>query len=315
MANTWVNATKVTRGALGALEREVVLPQLVWLNGIGDFAGAANDTITLAIPAYIEARTRTLRGGTPLTADEQAERSVDVKLDTDVYKIENITDEDMELSIEDFNTQLTAPVLRSIVRGLEDEISDEITGATYTHQVTVSESDVYDGVLDARDKLNKSHLPGTQRTLLVGSDIEKLILKDLKGSGVSSLAESAINEATIAMNYAGFRVVRSVQIDPTKAYAFHRSAFVSVLRAPKVPQGAVWGQSATYNGLALRIMRDYDALYARDRFLGNVWVGNATVLDDGEVDEDGVFTPYETQDEIDSGTPILVRAVECTLGS
>ncbi len=95
MANTFIKATKVVRTALGVLERETVLPNLVWRDAGGDFAGAYGDTISLRVPAYTMARTRTLRAGTPIQVDELTETKVDVTLDTDVYKGINVSDENL----------------------------------------------------------------------------------------------------------------------------------------------------------------------------------------------------------------------------
>ena len=85
MANSFIKAEQIVRTALGLLEREIVLPRLVWLNAAGDFKGAKNDTISIRLPAYTTARTRALRGGRPITMDELEETKVDVTLDTDVY--------------------------------------------------------------------------------------------------------------------------------------------------------------------------------------------------------------------------------------
>jgi hypothetical protein len=93
MANTFIKATQIAATGLGLLEREIVLPGLVWRNAVGDFAGAAGDTISIKVPARTVARTRTLRGargaaseGTGIIdMDSLVETKVDVTLDTDVY--------------------------------------------------------------------------------------------------------------------------------------------------------------------------------------------------------------------------------------
>ncbi len=316
MANTWIKATKVVSTALGVLEREIVLPQLVWKDAVGDFAGAADDTISIRIPAYVTSRSRTLRAAGPLTMDEMAECKIDVTLDKDIYKGVNISDEDLTLDITDFGAQIVSPIVRAIAMGVEDELADTITGATYTHEVTLDTDAPYTAVLEARKKLNDSHVPPSQRVLLVGSTIEQYILEALAGreSG-TTMEESALADATLVRNYGGFRVVQSSAIPPDEAYAFHRTAFVLCSRAPKIPAGATWGASQSYAGLAMRLIKDYDPLYIRDRCIGSVYVGTEVVTDNGELNSDGQFVPYEDADDISSGTPILVRAVKITVGS
>lgn len=312
MANSWIKATKVVSTALGVLEREIVLPNLVWKDAAGDFVGAYNDTISIRIPAFTTARTRALRGAGPLTMDELTETKIDVTLDTDVYKGVNITDEDLELDIQDFGAQVLTPIVRAVGMAVEDALADEITGAPYTHQVTMDEDAPYDAVLEARKKLNDSFVPAAGRVLVVGSTIEQHILKALKDSYVTGVAGNALQDATIAGNYAGFRVVQSAAIPVDEAYAFHRTAFVLSSRAPRKPDGCTWGASQSFAGLAMRIIKDYDPLYIRDRCIANVWIGCDTVKDDGDLNDDGQFVP---EDGSGSGSPILVRAVKITLGS
>ena len=50
MANSFLKPTVVVDTAIKLLQREIVLPQLVWLNGLGDFSGKYQDTITSASP-------------------------------------------------------------------------------------------------------------------------------------------------------------------------------------------------------------------------------------------------------------------------
>jgi hypothetical protein len=49
------------------------------------------------------------------------------------------------------------------------------------------------------------------------------------------------------------------------AVAYHTSAFPLVTRALEVPTGATFGQPVTYNGFALRLIRDYELGFQQDR--------------------------------------------------
>lgn len=318
MANEFIQATKVVDTALGVLEREVVLPNLMWRDALmpDDFKGVVGDTVTIRVPAYMVARTRTLRSGTPITVDELAETSVDVKLDTDVYKGVNVSDEDMTLDIRDFARQVLEPIMRAETVGIEDICADAISGATYTLETEFSEADPLHSVLTAGRMLTDSRVPVASRVFACGSEIQQLILEALADRQAGSQNEqSALNDATLATNYGGMRVVVVPGFAPDEAYAFHRTAFPFVNFAPAVPDGASWGESRTYNGFAMRVIKDYDPLYVRDRCIASSWCGVGVTLDNGELNDDGQFVPYETEEEMDSGTPILVRAVKLTLGS
>lgn len=313
MANSFIKATKVVSTALGVLMRETVLPNLVWRDAAGDFAGVYNDTITVRIPAYVTARTRALRGGTPITVDELAETSVDVKLDTDVYKGIKVTDENLTLDIADFGAQVLQPILRAIVMGIEDELADTISGATYALTQNFSKTKPLDSVLSARRQLNDCNVPATGRVLAVGSEIEYYILKALadRESGAAE-EQSALADATITRNFGGFKVVQCNGLAPDEGYAFHRTAFVLSSRAPVVPDGASWGASQAAGGFAIRVIKDYDPLNLADRCIGSCWMGSQAVYDDGDLNDDGQFIP---EDGSGSGSPILVRAVKLSIPS
>lgn len=311
MANTFIKATKVVRTALGVLERETVLPNLVWRDAGGDFAGAASDTISIRVPAYVTSRARTLRAAGPITIDELTETKIDVTLDTDIYKGVNVTDENMTLDIVDFNDQVLGPILRSIVAGIEDELADTISGASYALTQAFSKTKPLHSVLSARKKLNDCNVPAAGRVLAVGSTIEQYILEDLadRNSGAQS-AETALGEATISTGFGGFRVISCNALAPDEAYAFHKTAFVLSSKAPAVPDGVAWGASQSFGGFALRVIKDYDPLYIRDRCIANCYIGASAVYDDGELNDDGQFIP---EDGDGSGSPIMVRAVKLSI--
>ena len=68
----------------------------------------------------------------------------------------------------------------------------------------------------------------------------------------------------------------------------------------------------------MRVIRDYDSRYQRDRLTANCYVGANAVYDKGELNEDGQFVPYEGDEgsgDFGPGDGILVRAVKLTLGS
>lgn len=317
MASTYIKATKVVATALGILERESVLSRLVWANPVGDFAGALSDTITIRVPAYVVARTRTLRGGTPITVDDLNETAIDVKLDTDVYKGIKVTDENLTLDITDFSAQVLNPILRSIVMGLEDAVAAAIAGATYELTLALNDADPYVTAVAAREKLNLCNVPTSGRVLLVGSGIETKILTSPRFTalinGGTPDGVDALHEAIIG-RLAGFTVIQSNGVATDKAYAFHKSAYVLSTRAPLVPDGASWGSSQSFGGLALRVIKDYDPLNLVDRCIASTWLGTGVVMDKGTLSAVAGHVGQFLPDETGAAAPILVRAVEITDG-
>lgn len=310
MANTFVKAEQVVRQMLGVLERDTVLAQFVTRNpGQLDFRGAANDTISLRVPAYTTARTRVMRASTAIVVDDLDETKVDVTLDTHVYKAIGVTDEEMTLDILDFGAQVTAPAMGAVVRQVDDALAVEMSDADYETVLDFDESDPYSTVIDARKALNLASVPFSNRFLAVGANLEALILKSPQLRAVDQSGSSdALREATIG-RIGGFTAVSAIGLDPDVAVAGHMSAFILALVAPVVPMGAAWGQTQQFGGMSLRVLRDYDPTNAagpRDRLLTDTFMGTSTVADRGTVDADGKFQP-----SVDgTATPIVVRAVK-----
>lgn len=296
MANSFLKSDKIVAQALGLLEREIVIPRMVWMFSIGDFKGVANDTISIRVPARTTARTRPLRGnrGTAsegegiITMDDLIETKVDVTLDTSVYSAVPITDEQMTLDIYDFGFQVLRPQVTAVAEGLENAIVEEMRSATYVHTATIGADpvDAYDGLVDARMKLNKSNVPMSDRHVVVGPGMEARFLKSDHLNRVDqSGTDSALRDATIG-KLAGFdSIVVSNALDDDEGYAFHRTAYAIGMVAPQIPAGASFGQMTTgarggMNGIgALRWLRDYDFRNVQDRSLVDAYIGTNIIAD------------------------------------
>lgn len=303
MANTYLKATRIAAAALGLLEREIILPSLVWRDAGGDFAGAFGDTISLRVPSRTTARTRTFRGartagseGTGvIVMDELTETKVDVTLDTSPYNAVGITDEELTLDITSFGEQILRPQVRAVAEAVENAVASEMTGATYpaAHDLTLDTTDPYNTIVDARVALNKANVPMTDRYLVVGADLEGVFLKSEHLNRVdASGTDSALRSAVIG-RLAGFEaVVVSNALPADVGFAFHRTAYVLSMRAPVVPDGATFGSSQSFEGLAMRWIRDYDFRNVQDRSLVDTYIGTNIVADgpdSGDVDTDPDF--------------------------
>lgn len=306
MANTFLKPSVIAATAVGLLYRELTIARTVWSDAInpGEFAGALSDTVNMRIPARRTARKRTLRAATAITNDTSAEFSLAVQLTTDVYNGAPITDEELTLDIADFGAQILNPQITAVAEGVEDEIADEIEGATYPTAMVLNpdwtefkvsgRTDWYLVAARAARLLDDNFVPTTGRTLLVGSGVKEEIVTDdrfARNDSIGASAEDTLRERTIG-RIAGFTVIYSPSIDEDAAYAYHRTAFVLATRAPLVPRGATYatvrtagaagdagGASQFYDGLSIRWLSDYDYTNTTDRSLVNTWVGTATVLD------------------------------------
>lgn len=284
MANTYIKAAQIVQAAALLLQREIVLPRLVWTQPDADFKGALNDTVTLRVPAVLAARTRTLRAAAPLVADTLTETSVPIVLDTHVYSLLNITDEELTLDIADFAAQVLAPQMRAVAEGMENSIVDALEGANEADTISMDDAHPYDTLVDAGRILNDNNVPRNGRVLVMGSGIESVILKSDKFSKVNESGTSdALRDATIT-RAAGFTLVGSNAVDPWTAYAMDQYAVAFANVAPALPEGATMKSRVSTAGLALRYIRDYNPTNSTgpvDRSLVDAFVGAASVEQGG----------------------------------
>lgn len=287
MANTFLKPEVINRTALTLLQREIILPRLVWRFGQSDFRGAKDDTITLRLPAVLTARDYEWRTrNNAIVIDDLTEIGVDVTLDTHPYSAVAITDEQLTLDIISFGEQVLQPQVRAVAERLENLIVTTLGGAIVPADAelahTIGTTDGYTTAVNARKILNMHNVPMAGRVLLLGANLEAdflssdhLTLVDQSGS------DSALRDGTLG-RILGFTIVTSNAIDPDIGYAFHATAIAFGNVAPVVPDGAVAGASETSNGLAMRWLRDYDPNYLRDRSVVSSFAGAASVEDDGE---------------------------------
>jgi len=287
VANEFIKAQQIVDAAVLLLQREIVLPRLVWRQADAGFVGALDDTVTLRVPAVLDAQTRAMRSTTAMTPQDLAETSVAVKLDTHVYQLLNITDEQLTLDITNFARQILAPQMRAVAEGMEDVIATALGAATWDAAAVPfveGTDDPYDVAVDARKALNDLNVPRTGRALVLGSALEAAFLKSDKLSKVNeSGTDDALRDATIT-RVAGFTVVGSNAIDPNEGYAIHQTAIAFGNVAPALPDGAAMKARVATDGLAMRYLRDYNPTNATgpvDRSLVDAFVGAASV-EEGE---------------------------------
>ena len=282
------------------LQRELVLPRLVQRYGRADFQGAKDDTINIRIPSLLlgreyEWRTRTA----PIEIDELSEETIAVTLDKHVYSAVQITDEELTLDIESWGDQVARPQIRAVAEKLEGYVATAMGAANFRHSVaweapatpTTDDFSFYTAAVEARKALNAENVPAVGRVIVLGSDAEAaallsphLVKVDEAGS------DSALRDAVIG-RIAGFQVIGNVNSVPADfAVAFHPTAFALANVAPEVPAGVPAGAGAAFESLAMRWIRDYDAMYLRDRSVYSAFAGAASVEDGRDLDEDTTGT-------------------------
>lgn len=287
MANEFLKAEVIAAAALGILEREVILPQFITSMAGANFRGAKGDVITMRVPAYLEAREYEWRNNRAqaIEIDEIQETGVEVHLDTMPYSAVALTDEQLTLDIANFGEQVLGPQSRAMVRHMEQLVATTIEDAPIA--ITIDdEPDPFGAAAKARAALNKNSIPLDGRALILGADAETAFLSSsLLVRADTSGSDRALRDAEIG-RIAGFDTFVSQFIKPDLAFAIHRSAFALANMAPVVPDGVPFGQSQTYSGYAVRWIRDYDAMYLRDRSVLSSFIGCSSVNDGGQSGKD-----------------------------
>lgn len=299
MANSFLKPTVIAATALGLLERELVLPKLVWRMGLSDFKGAYNDTVTVRVPAYTTAREQDWRTrATPITIDELTESSISVQLNKHPYSAVAVTDEELTLDIVNFSQQVLVPQVRAVAEKLESYVYAAMTGADL-HWATIAPGagdspggggttaeydndakDILVAINEANRRLNVKNVPRSERFIVLGADIEAILLNGSQLLDASAAGtDDALRNATVGRLY-GMPVVSSNSIPTSEAWVFHRTAFILANVAPVVPDGVVMGSAQNFDGLAMRWIRDYDPNYLRDRSVVSSFAGYASVDDD-----------------------------------
>lgn len=287
MAHSFLKPTVVVDTAIKLLQREIVLPQLVWLNGLGDFSGKYQDTITIRVPARTVAHRRTFRGtgsARNLVTEDLTENAIPVTLDHDVYHAVALTDEELTLDITDFAGQVLNRQIRAVAEDLENGLVETITGADYDQNqmfVNTTEGNLWPAIVEARRKLNDKYVDRSGRVLVVGSAVEAAFLKDsqfVRYDATGDQPNSALRDAVIG-NVAGLNVVVSDALPHQDAFLFHPTAFIMATRPPAPPRGASFTSSASAAGLAIRWLMDYDFSATTDRSLVDTLVGYQSVVD------------------------------------
>jgi hypothetical protein len=286
-ANVFYTPEVVSRIAIGALVQDLILPRLVLRDAEKDFGGGSGTVINVRTPPTVTgggARTYTqaLRdAATPIVLDRLQEATIPVTIGPMLYKGAPITDEDFTFELTDFTRQVVDPLAQPVGIGAEKVLADEINSFTPSATIipALDGSDIHQSILEARMELNKRHLPQQGRVLVVAPEIEFALLVDEQNRLVryqDSGSTEALRNATIGRLY-GMPVIISTELAANSFIIFQREAFAFVLRAPLVPDGCTYGASISYQGLALRFIRDYDPNFMQDRAIINTFAGAETL--------------------------------------
>lgn len=321
--------------AIGLLERELAVANLVWRWSAMDFAGALDDTINVKVPGRFKAKDRDLRAtgeDRRIKMDHLQEQTLGVKLTKFPYHATSITDEQLTLDIDNFAVQILAPQVRALQEYIEDMVVAEIIGAKYVDG-GLNDEDVYDakfrnvkgtlkmedfygpGKMGAHALFNRLHtqfslrrIPVNDRVVIAGAEVAEEIRNAPNLVKVNEAGDSsALRDATIG-RLSGFTIVESNQVPTNEMYAFHKTAFTLATAAPIVPQGATYGATQATPQTALRWMRDYDAMYAEDRSIVDCFAGTNHMNDIDQAGKENFLRGFKVTADLNKVADLRAKA-------
>ncbi|WP_432482590.1 hypothetical protein [Kineococcus esterisolvens] len=270
--------------AVGMLEQELVVPSLFQREGIDQFRGADNDTVSVPVEGVLPFHDYAFRNDrtNPIEFDVYNERKVAVTFGGNVYSAVKVTDEQNDFDLDNWS-KLLRPQVKAVARGLSRRAVGVLTGQDYAVTIGGAEANLRRALIEARRVLNAFNLPASaSRYLLVGSDFEAALLNDdkltLAQNVGDSAADTALRQATLGQLY-GFSIIVDQTIPSDAAYAFGSSAFIMTTAAPSVPQSVAFGSTQSFEGYAMRWVRDYDPSFMMERSVVNTYAGFREVKD------------------------------------
>ena len=278
-----VKPQKLAATAVGVLEQELLVPNLFQKESVDQYKGAEDDTISVKVEGVLPFHEYAWRNdrSSGIVFDQYSERKIPVTFGGNFYSAVKVTDEQYDFDIDQWGKLLT-PQSKAVARGLGRAAVSTLTSQTYNVTIGNAEQNLRGAIIEARRVLNAFNVPDDQRYLLVGTDFESALLNDDKLNLAQNVgdgeAESILLNATIGRRF-GFTIVVDQTIPSDAAYAFAGSAFIFANAAPTVPQSVPFGATASFEGVSLRWVRDYDSEHMQDRSVVNTYAGFRSVED------------------------------------
>lgn len=276
--NTEANVQgKIAATALGLLMPDMVLGRTVNRDFEADFGGGVGNVVNVKRPVALTANSRNYGATSAITVDSITEPSVQpVTISRQVYSAISLTDEDLNMELEDFGRQVLLPQTTAVAYAVEQAVVAEMSGLSLDNSVIVS-GDIPATFANARKYLRDLGVPTDGLTAAVGTQVAADLLKsDLFRRADASGTNDALVNATLG-RLLGFNIIESNMLGEGEVVFYHRDAFTLAVRAPRVPEGVTFGQSLAANGFAIRYIRDYDPTVLADRSILSTFIGTETM--------------------------------------
>lgn len=269
-------AGKIASTALGLLMPDMVLARTVNRDFESEFAGGVGNVVNVKRPLALTANERAFGASAAITVSTITEPAVQpVTITHQVYSAVSVSDEDLNMNLEDFGRQVLLPQTTAVAYAVEQAVAEEMTSLDMT--TGILGADIPATFANARKALRDMGVPTDGLTVAVGTGTAAELLKtDLFRRADAAGSNDALINASLG-RLLGFTIVESNLLPEYDAIFYHRDAFTLAVRAPRVPEGVTFGQSVAANGFALRYIRDYDPTVLADRSILSTFIGTKTM--------------------------------------
>lgn len=285
MTNNVLTTAAIAEVALANLYESTVMLPLIYRNYENEFQPGRGATITVRVPTRFVSHEFT----GAITIQNANETGIPFVLNHHRDVSFSVTSRDMASNINNFNEQFMQPAMQALVEdidrdilALRSDVSQAVGQAPYTHWNDPKT------LVDARTVLSKAKAPLAGRVVVVGPDMSGEWLKsdslfrfDASGDTV------ALSEASLGTRKAGFTPYETQNITDNTGVAFIPTAFAVAFRPLDLPAGAASAVNMDYNGISIRVVRDYDITTKTEVISLDVLYGLKTLAPDRAVLIDG----------------------------
>lgn len=281
MANAFLTTTAIAQQALATLYESTFLAPLVHIDAGSELATKKQgDTVNIRKPATFTAQLFNRANGIQL--QDATEGNVAVVLDKIADVSFAVTDEDMTLKIEDFDTQLLSPALEAIAQHADTSVlslRNQVTQVAGFGADATANGETWDQpevLIEAGRQLDLKNVPLTERYAVVGPTTKaKWLNTELLKHADKSGSTEALRQGSIGKDLFGFEAFKTNLVGQPAAnpatgqptteigLAFHKSALALASAPLEVPRGVQNGSVSveSYKGLSIRVSYGWDIRY------------------------------------------------------
>ena len=288
MANTYLKAEQRIQLALAELYRRTNFSNLVTRFDGNGFIGALNDTLHYTLPGMTRARDYEWRTrNAPIIFDEIYRTKLNIVLNKHMTQGVKFTSEEEKFDLNSYRTEILVPQVEAVASRFDSKVTAGLLAADWavTDLNVVATGDdagatALKKALAIKAKLDAAGCPASGRRLVLGANpFAWFAGADATQKYDAGQAQTVFREGVFG-RIAGMDIVDGVQqLGENDIIVAHPSFAIMANAAPDVPSGAAWGARSSFEGWALRVVRQYDINYDTDRSLVSTFWGLTEVKD------------------------------------